>query len=162
VYSGTIVLTSVSISNGTARRVPNPLAIASTRSYALGVAGTWAALSANGTTTVTGGTSVQISLNGTNPTRNVFTVRGADLARATTLRINAPAGSVVIINIDGAQDSMQNMSITITGTDRQRVVYNFYQAAQLTLKSVSVLGTIWAPAANITLMSGSVAGTILG
>jgi choice-of-anchor A domain-containing protein len=68
----------------------------------------------------------------------------------------------VIVNVSGTQVSMQNKVVKLTGTDRQRVVYNFYQATALTIGSITVEGTVWAPTADVTFSDGIINGTLLG
>jgi choice-of-anchor A domain-containing protein len=41
------------------------------------------------------------------------------------------------------------------------VVYNFYQATQLTISSNTLPGMIWAPAANVTISGGPINGSLL-
>jgi choice-of-anchor A domain-containing protein len=165
VYGGTISLKNVTIQHGTARKVADPLSIAATRSYVAGVAASWAALPANGTTTVelvgSKTKTAKITLSGSDPVRNIFTLAGADLAKANNLKISAPAGSIVIVNIDGAMNSMQSFGTTLSGVDSQHIVYNFHRATSLTIKSLAVQGTVWAPLADVSFSSGNVSGTLL-
>jgi choice-of-anchor A domain-containing protein len=158
VYSGTATLTNVTMKHGTARQVANPLST-STDAWAANVATTWASLPANGS--VTGAGTTALNLTGADKYRNVFAVSAADLGTARTLRISVPSRSSVVINVSGAQVSIQNLNITIVGTDRLHVVYNFYAATSLAIGPVAVPGTIWAPSANVTVRSSSINGTLL-
>ena len=78
------------------------------------------------------------------------------------LTIKAPAGSTVVINVDGATNKMTNFGTTITGTTRQRVLYNFSEARTLSISSVAVQGTVLAPFAAVTFSNGSIDGTLIG
>ncbi len=155
VYSGTATL-NVSIPNGTARQVANPLS-SSTDAWAKSIADTWKDLAASKVKPV--GTT--LTLKGTDTKRNVFVVSGSALAQVKTLNISAPAGSVVIINVDGKQDSFAASNTSLSETDAQHVVFNFYQAETLNINSGAVPGTIWAPYTAVTITGGSVDGTVL-
>ncbi len=94
-----------------------------------------------------------LTLTGNNPFLNVFNVNGDDLSAANNMSINAPNGSVVIVNI-----SKRNVSWTggasVTGTSKENVIYNFYQARNITLQGIDILGTILAPRASVNFVSG--------
>jgi len=65
---------------------------------------------------------------------NVFKVRGADLAQTKELRITAPAGATVIVNIGGDNVRLASHELKLSGgIGPQNVVYNFYEATSLTL-----------------------------
>jgi choice-of-anchor A domain-containing protein len=118
-----------------------------------------AMLAPTGTTTVRswGG----IVLTGTEADLNVFTLSGADLNAAVQFDIAAPAGSTVVVNIDGATDGMSNFATTLTGTDQHHVLYNFYQATTVTMSSVAVRGSLLAPYADVDFSNGDFNGSII-
>jgi choice-of-anchor A domain-containing protein len=133
------------------------------QNYLLSMSSSLAALSPNGTTTISFN---QVHLQTINPlsTLVVFNVTGAQLANAAGagLFINAPAGATVIVNVSGATDSMSSMGISLSGgVDKQHVLYNFYQASSLTINSIGVLGTILAPNANVNFAGGNIDGTMI-
>jgi choice-of-anchor A domain-containing protein len=162
-YGGAATLSGVAIPHGDARQ-DTPLDFAGLGALLRQRSQGWAALAANGTTTVNywGGPTAQISLSGSDPQLNVFTLAGADLAAANSLQITAPAGSTVLINISGTTSRMQYMGISLSGVDRQHVLYNFAAATQLTLNGVGVQGSILAPDAAITFTNGAIDGTLIG
>ncbi len=102
-----------------------------------------------------------LSLLGTDPTINVFTVPGDLLANASTVTITAPQGSVVIINVSGTSDQIENLGLTLSGTDNQHVVWNFSQATSLNISGVEVAGSVLAPLANVSFNSGGLDGTLV-
>jgi choice-of-anchor A domain-containing protein len=118
----------------------------------------WAALATNGTI---GWQSNQYTLTGSNASLNVFNISGANLAQATRLTINAPARSTVLINVDGTSVSLRNFGIRITGTSREKVLYNFAQATSLTLNGLGVEGSILAPRAALTATNGQINGNVI-
>ncbi len=123
-----------------------------------GIANFWAGLTPNGTTTVLSYGSIK--LNGDNATRNVFNVKGSDLAKATILRITAPADSTVIINVSGTSTSLKNAGVVLNGVNRQRVVFNFYEATSLSFEGIALQGTVWAPKASVMFSNGVLRGAL--
>jgi choice-of-anchor A domain-containing protein len=59
----------------------------------------------------------QLQLTGTSASLNVCHVSGSQLASATGFTIHAPAGSTVVINVDGTSDRMANFGFTLQGID---------------------------------------------
>jgi len=158
VHSGTGSYPNVGFPHGTARQgtiLNFNSAFTTLRANSTHLAG----LTVNGTTTFQYGT---LTLTGNNAGLNVFTVLGSNLATANGLNITAPAGSTVIVNINGTADGMQNFGINVNGTDRQHVIYNFYQATGLTLGGIGVQGSILAPWAAINFTSGQINGNLIG
>lgn len=116
----------------------------------------------NGTTKVE--TSGAIVLTGTNTATNVFNVSGTAVSKATSFKIDAPAGSTVLVNIDGTAVNMVSMTGGITlsnGINYNQVIFNYSGATSLNLGSVSIPGTILAPRAAVTF-GGSIKGTLFG
>ena len=93
--------------------------------------------------------------------RKCFYVNGSDLASANGLTITAPAGATVLLNINGATDSLSNFQITLNGTDDTHVLYNFYQATALTDSSVSIEGSVLAPYAAVSGSGAHINGTLV-
>lgn len=126
----------------------------------------WASLSATGSTINNYGT---VNLVGTRSDVNIFSLSGALLSAASGISIDAPAGSSVLINIDGQTNSFQNMGIEFkdingdhTGsTNKQRVLYNFYQSSSLTIGGISVQGSLLAPFATVNFGNGNIEGTLI-
>lgn len=102
------------------------------------------------------------ALTGTSSNLNVFSIKGSDLASATSLTINAPAGATVVINVDGKVDQMKNFGFTLNGVDKQNVLFNFHQATSLTFSGVGIQGSVLAPFAAIGFNSGTIDGTLIG
>ena len=104
----------------------------------------------------------EIALIGTDRLINIFAVPGHDLAAAQTLIINVPNGATVLLNIDGAADQLQDIGFAIGKINRQHILYNFYQAAELTLNDDRIQGSILAPHARVTFVQGRLNGTLIG
>jgi choice-of-anchor A domain-containing protein/uncharacterized repeat protein (TIGR01451 family) len=157
VYGSTAVLTNVGLPNGTARQgAPVDFAAAQTQLDALSAA--YAELAANGTATDTYGT---IFLAGADPTLDVFSLPAGELATANGLNITAPAGAGVLVNVPGTAAQMQYFGMTVSGTDRQHVLFNFPDAMSLTMAGISVQGSVLAPGADVTFSNGNLEGTLV-
>jgi choice-of-anchor A domain-containing protein len=158
IYGGTANVAPYVITNGSLIKVTNPFGVSDVSLLVSGIADAWTALPVNGTTTKSGGT---LQLKGSNATRNVFSVNASDLNTTTTLQITAPAGSDVVINVNGTPNTLQSMGISLSGVSADHVVYNFYNATKLTINGVSVPGLIFAPGADAYLMNGNIQGSIV-
>jgi choice-of-anchor A domain-containing protein len=115
-------------------------------------------LAANGTTTVEawGG----VFFTGTDPAVNAFQVSASDLASAWTLFINAPAGSLVVINVSGTTGSLRGGHVFSGGIDQRGVLFNFATATSFTAEGYGLWGTLLAPNADVTFNNGSFDGGI--
>ena len=137
---GTVTITSVGTPNGTSHVGAIPIDFTATKAQLIKSSGDWGKLTANGqTVTQYGG----VTLTGTSSTLNIFKVSGAVLSSANNLNITAPAGSTVLINVDGSADTLQNFGFSVNGVSRQNVLFNFVNATQLTIQGISVDGSIW-------------------
>jgi choice-of-anchor A domain-containing protein len=125
------------------------------RSTALG------AWPATGTTEVSGAGG-SVILRGDRPDLNVFDLAGPDLARATSLSIEARAGSTALVNVSGDSGAVRSLGFQLSGVRREQVLLNFPSAIELTIEGVGVQGTILAPRADLRFSNGSIDGTLIG
>jgi large repetitive protein len=117
------------------------------------------ALPATGTTTADG--FGNMLTRGTDPFLNVFDMNTSLFASAETWTIDAPAGSLVVINIHGASATFTGFGIAfIGGIDQHGVIYNFVDTTTIQAQNFGFWGTILAPLANITFINGSWDGGI--
>ena len=158
VYGTSASLNGVNISRGQAIKTANPFSVSTARAYVEGISNKWAGLSANGTTTVQYG---GVILQGSDAKQNVFRVKGSDLSSANYVQISVPTGATAIINVDGTSDRMGNLGISLNGTDKQHVVFNFWQATSLTVSGVNVTGSLWAPKAAVNFSNGQLMGNLV-
>ena len=164
VYNGNVVYgnttnlpqPSVSITGGTLRQ-DNPINFASAKTYLENLSTTLSTHSVNGTTTMQWG---GLTLTGTDPFLNVFAVSGSDLSSANNVAIDVPNGAVVLVNIDGTNVSWTG-GLTVTGTSITNVLYNFYQAATLTIQGIDIRGSLLAPFADVDFVSGVINGQMI-
>ncbi|MDP4172422.1 MAG: choice-of-anchor A family protein [Bacteroidota bacterium] len=94
-----------------------------------------------------------LNLKGTDPFLNVFHVNGDDLSKANNFVIDVPNAAVVLVNIDGLKVNWTG-GLTVNGTALTNVLYNFYQANELTIQGIDVRGSVLAPLAAVNFISG--------
>jgi choice-of-anchor A domain-containing protein len=92
---------------------------------------------------------------------NVFNIDAQTLARAHTLRISAPQNAYVVVNISGKKAILKSMGMSITGTVRNRVLFNFINADNLEIAEISFEGSILAPYASINFSTGVIRGQVI-
>lgn len=164
VYNGNVVYgvstnlpqSSVSITGGTLRQ-DTPIDFAAAKAYLQNLSTTLGGYTANGTVSLQWG---GLTLTGTDPYLNVFAVNGSDLSSANNVTINAPNGSVVLVNINGTNVNWSG-GLSVNGTAKENVLFNFYQATNLTLLGIDVRGSILAPFAALHFPSGVVNGQVI-
>jgi choice-of-anchor A domain-containing protein/uncharacterized repeat protein (TIGR01451 family)/TQXA domain-containing protein len=109
----------------------------------------------------------QLFLEGTDPFLNVFLVDAEDLENATSLVVDYPDGSVVLINIDGQTVDDWSGGIHLNGQTGnvqdgcENLIYNFYNAKNLVINQVGVAGTILAPYADVNMIGGVQSGQMI-
>jgi choice-of-anchor A domain-containing protein len=157
VYAGTGTFTNVRFRHGSPRQ-GSIIDFNAAGQYLRDASTRWATLATNGTI---GWQSNQYTLTGSNPGLNVFNISGANLARTTRLTINAPAGSTVLVNVDGSSVSLQNFGITVNGTMREKVLYNFTQATSLSINGLGLDGSLLAPRAALNFAAGQINGNVI-
>ena len=93
-----------------------------------------------------------LDLIGTDAAINMFSIVGSELKDVTDLRISAPAGSTVLINVSGSGQSFKDGGVFLNGgIDSAHVIYNFFESVELTLFSGKNLkGSILAPNAAVS------------
>ncbi|MBL9122619.1 MAG: choice-of-anchor A family protein [Planctomycetaceae bacterium] len=141
---------------------PLPFDFAAVQSYLQSESAYLASLAPNGSKSIQ---FQQVHLTAAGPAEGLYTfnVTGAELTAAAGhgLFISAPAGSTVVVNVDGAANNFNSMGIFLTGVDRQHVLYNFSQSTSLFIDSISIEGTILAPYASVNFNNGQINGTII-
>ncbi len=157
VYNGNVVYgnstnlpqPSVSITGGTLRQ-DSPINFAAAKVYLENLSTSLAAYTTNGTVNYQYG---GLSLTGTDPFLNVFSVSGSDLSGANNIHINVPGGSVALVNVDGTTVSISG-GMSVSGSTNQNILFNFYQATNITIQGIDFRGSILAPFAAVNFVSG--------
>jgi len=157
VYGTTVSTSNFGIPNGSVIQ-GSPIDFAAAQSQLTSLSGQLAGLSSNGTFTDYYGT---LQFVGSDAALNTFTVTAPSVNSANGVQINAPANSTVVINISGNNINFDYMGISISNTDKQHVIYNFYEATVLNIAGISVQGSILAPFAAVNFSNGNVEGTLI-
>ncbi|MEH1982220.1 MAG: choice-of-anchor A family protein [Nostoc sp.] len=158
VYGGSAnVSSNEGLPNGTVTK-SNPIDFSAAGQELKSLSQNLASLSANGTTNVQYG---GISLTGTNSQLDIFNLDASTLSSANNFTINSVTGSTVVVNVSGTSVSLQNFGFNIEGTDKQHILFNFYQATSITDSNVGVEGSILAPLANFAFNGGNVEGNVI-
>jgi choice-of-anchor A domain-containing protein len=135
-----------------------PIDFAAEKAYLTQYAKFWAGLPATGITTIVSG---NVTLTGSNPLLNIFTLPGSDLGKIR-LDIQVPKGSTVLVNLSGEHARMYELGYGTNSIDPHFILYNFYEASILDLRNIGVEGSILAPYAQINFESGNVEGNLIG
>lgn len=157
VYGDTASINSVGVPNGTIRK-DHVVDFTAAETDLKTKSATWSGYGTNGTIANNWG---GLNLTGSSSTLNVFNLSATQLQNIWGLTINVPAGSSVLVNVTGTNISLQNFSMNVNGTDGSHVLFNLYQATDVTLQGVGFQGSILAPQAHITFNNGSLSGTLV-
>jgi len=102
-----------------------------------------------------------ILLRGTDPSVNVFDVDASAFTGATLLSIDAPAGSLAVLNIRGGPVTFTGHGTSFSGgIDPHGVLFHFVDATAITAYGYGFQGTVLAPYADLTFHNGSFDGGI--
>jgi choice-of-anchor A domain-containing protein len=116
-----------------------------------------AGLAANGTTVREpwGG----LMLHGSDAQVNVFEVAAGAFTGAALLSIDAPAGSLAVVNIRGGSATFTGFGHAFSGgIDQHGVLYNFVDATAVNAQGYGFWGTVLAPYAHVQFSDGSFDG----
>jgi len=95
-----------------------------------------------------------LRLRGADPRLNVFDVTVADLAVVSGLRIEAPAGAAVVINVEGFATAIGDLNVQLSGPTAEDLLWNFETAPTITVVNSTLYGTIVAPQAILSMRGG--------
>ncbi|HYH98095.1 choice-of-anchor A family protein [Hyalangium sp.] len=153
-YGGTYSTnTTVVYPRGTVRQ-GTPVDFAARFSELRGLSSKLAAMTANGTTERENWGGVM--LRGTSPAVNVFNVQASAFTGSVLFSIEAPAGSLAIINIRGASATFTGFGQQMSGgIDQHGILFNFVDTTSITAQGYGFFGTILAPYANVNFTDGS-------
>jgi len=159
VYGGSANVSNVNFNQGSLRQ-GSPIDFNAAGAELRQISTSLSRLTTNGTTTI-GEFDRGISLRGTNSELNVFNVLGSDLAQATSFNIDAPSDSTVIVNINGNSGRFSSLGFNLTGINQQQVLYNFFEATNLTASAIGIQGSLLAPNAAFDFNNGVIDGNLI-
>lgn len=102
-----------------------------------------------------------LQLNGSEAGLNVFSITAAQLSSAHGLSISVAPGSQVLVNVSGSAATWQNMGINLNGLSSANVLFNFYEATDLTMSGIGINGSILAPNTNVKFDNGQLNGILI-
>ncbi|MDQ1252134.1 MAG: hypothetical protein QG646_1249 [Euryarchaeota archaeon] len=168
---GTVSHTGVSIVNGFLYNPSTPINFSVEEMYLKSLSAYWASLPATSGTTVALQPWGRLDLTGTNSTLNVFFISNTKWKSTGEINLVVPAGSSVIINVEGTSDSIPHNSpgyfgnMNFNGNNGasawQTTVWNFYNMTSMSMSSFGWKGSILAPYANFTYTNGNLAGNLI-
>jgi choice-of-anchor A domain-containing protein len=117
-------------------------------------AASWSTLSPTGQAAYSNGGSV-LTLTGSNPNLNVFDLSTSLVSLPTThttVEIDTPANSTVLINVGSSwtSDIAKITSLSSSPVSASHIIWNFASASQLNFGNAEWLGTVFAPSAAFT------------
>jgi|GEM_PF-756179 len=159
VYGGTANLWSSNLLNGSVRHETDIIDFAAEKAALVERSDFWSAIPNNG---IVRDDNRNITIVGPSGKLNVFTLDHNRLNSATSLTIDAPAGSTVLINVPGLSPRLQNFQMFLTGgVQRQNILFNFYEATDLSVTGISVQGSVLAPLATVWFANGNIEGSLI-
>nr|WP_290227998.1 choice-of-anchor A family protein [Trichocoleus desertorum] len=90
---------------------------------------------------------------------NIFDLAGTDLAKASSL--NFEGSGSFIVNVSGEEVSFKNFGFFLNGIDKQNILFNFFEATNLTASGLGIEGSILAPKASVVFNNGQMNGTLV-
>ncbi|MEQ8385599.1 MAG: choice-of-anchor A family protein [Coleofasciculus sp. A1-SPW-01] len=160
VYGETGSLTNVTLEHGGTLRQDNPIDFAAASQELQALSQFLGGLEATGQTEIAYG---GITLTGSDEDQNVFHLNASDLSNASSFNFNVDSGSTTIVNISGDAASLQNFGFNFNGgiDQRQNVIYNFYEARDLSASGIGIEGSILAPFAAFNFDNGQINGNLI-
>jgi choice-of-anchor A domain-containing protein len=158
-YGGNLISdASVTFSRGTASQ-GTPIDFAAREAELRGLSSRLASLPVNGATTRESWGGVM--LRGTDPQLNVFDMDASIFTGAVLLSIDAPAGSLAVLNIHGASATFTGFGHSFRGgIDQRGVLFHFVEATAINAQGYGFWGTVLAPNAHLSFSNGSFDGGI--
>ncbi|MES1187811.1 MAG: choice-of-anchor A family protein [Myxococcales bacterium] len=92
---------------------------------------------------------------------NVFEVTAAQLASASSIRIETPPNAVALVNVSGTSISLGNLQISLAGVSKSGLLWNLPTATSFRLRSISFQGSALAPLALADISNGNFEGTLV-
>ena len=142
----------------------------SARDHLTGLSSFWRTLPSNGTSQIDFGGDV-VTLMGTDPKLNIFSLNTADIGQHIRFEFVAPETSTILVNVGGTSGGLQNFGFFFNGLEGdkdeagffpdERILYNFYEADFLEIASIEVHGSVLAPWAEVLFYNGHIEGNLI-
>lgn len=96
----------------------------------------------------------KVTLYGYDPILNIYNLDADTLNMATDFEINAPNGSVVLVNISNADSAEFSGGFAVYGTDKRNVLFNLYNVDKLIINHIDLTGSVLAPDTYVNFIDG--------
>ena len=106
----------------------------------------------------------KLTMSGSDPVINVFTMTGASLTQSRSLVFNVPDTATVVVNVSGTQASFTNgqsfwgAEAMVDHARAGQIIYNFPQATSVSTNGFSPQGTLLAPRATLSHQNATLNG----
>jgi choice-of-anchor A domain-containing protein len=100
----------------------------------------------------------EITLDGKG-SNNVFNLAGSDLSKASSLSFKGAES--FIVNVSGSDIDLKNFGFNLGSVDKKNILFNFFEATNLTASSLGIEGSFLAPKAKVTFNNGQLNGTLV-
>lgn len=113
--------------------------------------------------TANGATSFEwghLKLTGTNSGLNVFSVSCDDITDANNFTIDAPSGSIALVNVSGDLLDWSG-GYNLVGIEPENVIFNFFEANDIKIWGIHIKGAILAPHATLDFPTGLITGQVI-
>jgi choice-of-anchor A domain-containing protein len=101
-----------------------------------------------------------VYLSGSNPDTTIFEVAASDLAAATYIRVEVPAGTAAVINVTGSSLTLGGLAIDLVGGSPETTLWNLPQARTVDLSAIDFQGSMLAPWADVVFHNGQFNGSL--
>lgn len=142
-------------------QAPSPFDFAMLKAMYQNYSSALGSLAPNGTAAFAFGT---LTLEGSDPMRNVFTIAPGLLGSGTSsVVLRIPTGSTAIINVQGTSVSYENAGFDASfgSTPSSRILWNLPEATSFTSSGVALGGSLLAPRSEVTLANGGLGGQLV-
>lgn len=158
-YGGTADLDKVAIPKGSFQQTQNVLDFAALGQQLKTYSSQLGQLAAN---TQTEYKWDGIHLQGSSSALNVFTVDGSKFATSTYLDFNnISSDSTVLVNVLGSKVDIKNFGLNLNGVNKQKVLFNFVEATELSTYGFAFKGSVLAANAHFDFNNGHIDGNLI-
>eukprot|EP01095_Lingulamoeba_sp_RSL-Kostka_P016178 TRINITY_DN7808_c0_g1_i1.p1 TRINITY_DN7808_c0_g1~~TRINITY_DN7808_c0_g1_i1.p1 ORF type:complete len:547 (-),score=169.95 TRINITY_DN7808_c0_g1_i1:158-1798(-) len=105
--------------------------------------------------------NMSLVLTGNDDNINTFSISSSQIEKAASISLNIPVESFAFINVDGTSVQFSSKAVIFSpNVNVQKVLWNFYQATDITIKDIGIIGSLIAPLADINGEDAHIDGSI--
>lgn len=103
----------------------------------------------------------ELTLTGTDPELNVFSVDASAFQDTYSIVLKVPPTSTAIINVGGTAVAINYAGMNVNGLPPGKILWNLPQATSYENKGMAFSGSVLAPLAMATIQWGNMSGTVV-